>query len=244
LAARATDNSGATNVFGPITVTVVTNPLAISSAGPITFNQQNGLWQQTDIITNRSASIITVSALLFLNINPASATIYNATGKTNIYNPPGDSANHFYILFTQPIQPYSTTNILVQYYTTGHVAPTSSVVALFLQSIPPGPATPTNLTQVHIGRGKFLPDGSYLLDFLTKTNRQYFVFYATNIVSGATVENPFTSSNWFVAPKPGPDGRGISGNGGPVQWIDYGPPLTPTLPTNAPYRYYRAFEKP
>jgi len=185
----------------------------------------NGLWQQLIRMTNIGLATITSVQALFTNILPAGVVIYNANGTNN---------NEPYIFYDQPILPDATALMLVQYYTTGHVAPTSSVRFLVL-SAPPLPPDLTTGISVPITKARFLVrsivEGYFLIDFNTRTNSLYYIQYTADLKGG-------TNTVWTTSLVL------VNGNGGPSRWLDYGPAATVSLPRTQPRRFYRVIEVP
>ena len=222
---RATDPCGLTNTSLPVTV-IVEGPVPPDFGVGVPFlNPANGLWHQLVRMTNTGiATIVSVQAL-FTNIQPAGTVIQNANGITN---------NQPYIYYNQPILPGATGVMLVQYYSTGHSTPTSTIRFVVLVS-PPAPPDLGAGIQVPIARARFasrtLVDNYFLMDFATKADRRYYVQYTTGVKGG-------TNTVWTTSLLP------INGNGGPMSWLDYGPAATDSVPKGQPQRFYRVIEVP
>ena len=222
---RATDPCGLTNTSLPVTV-IVEGPVPPDFGVGVPFlNPANGLWHQLVRMTNTGiATIVSVQAL-FTNIQPAGTVIQNANGITN---------NQPYIYYNQPILPGATGVMLVQYYSTGHSTPSSTVRFVVLVS-PPAPPDLSAGIQVPIVRARFpsrtLVDDYFVLDFATKADRRYYVQYTTGVKGG-------TNTAWTTSLLP------INGSGGPMSWLDYGPAATDSVPKGQPQRFYRVIEVP
>ena len=222
---RATDPCGLTNTSVPVSVTVVGPVPPDFGVGSVFLNPQNGLWQQLIRMTNTGiATIVSVQAF-FTNVQPPGTVIYNANGTTN---------NEAYVYYNQPILPGATGVMLVQYYTTGHIAPTSTIRFVVLAA-PPSPPDLTAGVPVPIINARFLSrtlvDDYFLLDFATKANQQYYIQYAADLRGN-------TNTVWTTSLLP------IKGNGGPARWLDYGPAATESVPKGQPRRFYRVIEMP
>ena len=81
-------------------------------------------------------------------------------------------------------------------------------------------------TPVPIYRQLLLHDGSFLINFATAKNVTYFVLYSSDMI------------NWKTSPQP------VFGDGNPAQWIDYGPPVTDSLPGIQAARFYKVVSQP
>jgi hypothetical protein len=73
-----------------------------------------------------------------------------------------------------------------------------------------------------------LANGDMLIEFPTTVGRAYTVVYSDNIAF----------SNSAIAPP------AIVATANRLQWIDYGPPTTVSVPVNATNRFYRVFLNP
>ena len=71
-----------------------------------------------------------------------------------------------------------------------------------------------------------LPDGRFQMTFPTRVGLRYQVQFSEDIL------------NWFNAGPP------LLGNGQPQNWIDNGPPFTPTPPQTTPHRFYKVVVLP
>jgi hypothetical protein len=89
-----------------------------------------------------------------------------------------------------------------------------------------GATTSASGTPVPIIRQLVLADGSFLINFPTVNGATYFVLYSDDMVTWKTSAQP------------------VHGTGFTVQWIDYGPPATDSLPSTHSSRFYRVVSVP
>ena len=174
---------------------------------------QSGLYQQTVEIYNPSATSV------------SSARVY-AAGLTNdtkgnpirLYNATGSQAGVPFIEFG-PLAASSSTTLTLEYYVSDRVSvPNPIITVVFGTGTLP---VVTNFTALTVDRALFI-NGVFLVEFLTTSNRAYYVQY----------NGEPTSTNWTTS------FPGLVGTGSRVQWIDNGPPRTASLPTNGT-RFYR-----
>ncbi len=206
--ARATDNLGATGTSTPVTVHVIDRlPLTIITA--MHLNPQTGLFEQTVRVTNptySTADAIRVYAYGLTN----GATLYNASGSTTNGIP--------YVQSHAPVAAGSYVDFVIEYYVPSRIAPNPTLIAELVE--PQSIANAIGIGQ-HIERGIVLPDKTFLIEFLSLSNRLYYIQYTTNLTI------------WQTAIP------AITGNGSRVQWIDNGQPKTESSPATLPARYYR-----
>jgi hypothetical protein len=127
------------------------------------------------------------------------------------------------VQYLQPIAPGATAGVVMKYFL-GSNASTNAVpvLAVINMSAPEDPALEGS--QVHITRGMFLPDNTFLLNFFTAANTTYYVQYSEDLKTWKTSVYP------------------VIGTGFSVQWIDYGPPATDSLPKSVTARFYRIIQ--
>jgi hypothetical protein len=211
--ARATDNLGATGVSAPVSVTVLDKlPLTIVAA--MHFNPQTGLFEQTVRVTNPTSSVLNAVRVYAFNLTNH-ATLYNASG-TNTTGTP-------YIQSTGTVAPGSHVDFVLEYYVPSRITPNPVLVPELVQ-----PETRANAIGAgqHIDRGLHLPDGTFLVEFSSVSNRLYYIQYSRNLVDWKTA---------FPA---------ITGNGTHIQWIDNGLPKTESSPATEDMRFYRLIVLP
>jgi hypothetical protein len=184
-----------------------------SAAGPIRLNYQTGFYEQNVTITNPTP--ITLDAVgVIVTYLPTGWRVQNATFTTN-----GLSG----LLYPQAIPPGGSASLTIKYYLGSGANPNAAPVLSVINMSPPADPTLSG-TQTHINRALFLADGTFLLNFPTTAGATYYVQYSADL------------KNWSTSPYP------VSGTGNFVQWIDYGPPATSSLPKAASARFYRVIQ--
>jgi hypothetical protein len=130
-----------------------------------------------------------------------------------------------YLDYPYPIPAGQRVVLAAEYYLTNWSvipAPTVSVQALGIASAPEirGEA-------VVIDRSLRLTNGTFLIEFPSRSNRVYQIQY-----------NRTGLEDWKTAVPP------IIGTGRRIQWIDLGPPKTDVSPASVSNRFYRIFVQP
>jgi hypothetical protein len=105
------------------------------------------------------------------------------------------------------------------------LVPNPTLVAVLVPASQGGGATVSGTGQ-HINRGLLLPNGTFMVEFASVSNRVYYVQYSTDLRDWTTVQ------------------PAITGNGTWIQWIDNGLPKTESAPSAAPVRFYRVILLP
>jgi hypothetical protein len=118
------------------------------------------------------------------------------------------------------VNPGSYVDLVIEYYVPSRIPP-NPILTADLVPPPQGGGTAAAGTQQHIDRGIMLPNKTFLVEFLTVSNRIYSVQYSSDLV------------NWKDAQP------AIVGNGTRIQWIDNGEPKTESAPSVTPARFYR-----
>jgi uncharacterized repeat protein (TIGR01451 family) len=201
----------------------ITNVLvAVTNSGQVN-NFQNGLEEQSILLTNISTTNIVSAARVSVSGLPK--RLYNAVG-TNNGNP--------YVTYTAPLatplEPGQSVTLLMQYYPHGSFAFSNSQLQAYPVPIPnlTPPATTTTSTNINITGIFKLADGNMLIEFPATTGQVYAVVYSDNV----------RFSNAMIAPP------AIVAPANYVQWIDYGPPTTVSAPTDSGNRFYRVIQNP
>lgn len=121
-------------------------------------------------------------------------------------------------------------NLLLQYsprvpfpFTNGQLQP----FAVPVPELTP-PAVVSRDATLTISRLLLRTNGTALLEFPATPGVRYTVVYSAD----ASFSNALMALPSFVAPA------------SLVQWLDYGPPTTLSLPTNTPRRFYRVYRNP
>ena len=231
-AVEALDDTGRTNRSEEVNITILSTLPSFSST--IDTNSlevwQTGLYLQDCWVTNPTPAslqsvrievrgLVTTNTLTVTNNNVVTT---NHVVRTNawLWNATGTNAGSYvpYVQYNPPIGAGQVQRLRLQYYVPDGRVPGPILSVIWLQ-----PANPTNATGAfgHIGRILPFTRGTFLLNFTTLSNRQYYIQYSTNL------------ANWNTSLP------ALTGRGGVQQWLDDGPPMTLVHPTNTPSRYYR-----
>src|SRR5581483_9848934 len=189
-------------------------PLSITSG--VHFNPQTGLFDQHVRVSNPTRS----------PFNAVRVNIFVQTNAVHVYNPSGTTNGIPYVQSAGPVAPGSFIDFVIEYYVTSPGVVPNPVLTAEVVPLPAGGGVSAEGTMVPINRVLLRPDGSFLVEFASLTNRVYYVQYSTDTV------------NWQTAVP------AIAGNGTWIQWIDSGPPKTATHPASEPARYYRVILLP
>jgi len=195
-------------------LTVVTN-------SPQTTNFQNGFIEQSILVSNIGTNAVAAARVVVMRL--PSVRLFNAVG-TNNGNP--------FVVYANTLDTNQSVTLLLQYSVPNRsIFPfTNSQLQAFAVSLPdltPPPVTQTS-TNVNISRILRRANGSVLIEWPSITNRTYTVVYSDNV----QFSNAMMALPSIVAPATR------------TQWVDYGPPITMSHPTNAPVRFYRIFLNP
>jgi uncharacterized repeat protein (TIGR01451 family) len=220
-ASGATDTNTANNFAS--TNILVTNylsgPLGVTTNSSQNYDAQNGLVEQSVTLTNSTASTIASARVV---VSGLTNLLINAVG-TNSGNP--------FVYYMAPLAAGQSVSLLLQYYTPTRSPFSFSNAQLNAFAVPPvrfpapGPAAVS--TNINISRIVQLPNGNILIEWPAVANRTYTVVYSDNVAF----------SNAMIAPP------SITALANRLQWIDYGPPTTVSVPTNSA-RFYRVYQNP
>lgn len=194
-------------------VTTVTS-LALTNitfqAGPITFNPQTGLYQQSLQVNNFSGITAAAVRVAVLGL-PANVTLYNATGSTN---------GAPYVEYDQPIASGGDVVFLLEYYdsTRQPFVSTNFVVTVVAAVTVP---TPTGTFLQLDTNSPFMSEGQLTIEFASVPGHTYVVEYSSDMETWLTATPPIVAKNTRT------------------QWIDSGPPVTQSLPGSTGQRFYR-----
>ncbi len=215
------DTNTANNFF--TTNILVTNyqsgPLGVTTNSGQSYNAQNGLMEQLITVTNDTASTI------------ASARVV-LTGLTNLLvNAVGTNSGNRFVYYLAPLAAGESASLLLQYYIPTRSPFAFSNAQLNAFAVPPvvfsAPRPASVSANLNISRIVQLPNGNVLLEWPTVANQRYTVVYSDD----ASFSNAMIAPPSIIAPA------------NRLQWIDYGPPTTVSVPTNAA-RFYRVFQNP
>ena len=216
-----TDTNTANNFF--TTNILVTNylsgPLGVTTNSSQTYNAQNGMMEQFVIVTNDSGSA-------------AAAVRVVLTGLTNqLVNAVGTNTGNPFVYYLAPLAAGQTGSLLLQYYNPARSPFAFSNAQLNAFALPPvvfsAPKPAGVSSSLNISRIVQLPNGNMLIEWPTVAGRTYTVIYSDSA----------SFSNAMIAPP------SITAPANRFQWIDYGPPTTVSVPTNAA-RLYRVYQNP
>ena len=105
-------------------------------------------------------------------------------------------------------------DFVIEYYVPSRILPNPTLHAqLVLPST--GGSTAADGQQIRIDRGLFLSDNSFMVEFLTVSNRVYVVEYSADMITWKNAQ------------------PAVIGNGTRIQWIDAGEPKTESAPSRS-----------
>ena len=187
-------------------------PLTSLVIGPIAFNPQTGLYQQSVLFTNLSGVPVTGVRIAVLGL-PSSVVLYNSAGSTN---------GAPYVEYGQTVAAGGGVGFLLEYYdaTRQPFVSTNMVATAVAVAPPPVPGG----TVVQLDRVQFISEGQLTIEFVTIPGHTYVVQYSADLIS------------WKAAVPP------IIANAIKTQWIDSGPPKTDSAPGSVAQRYYRVVQ--
>ena len=187
-------------------------PLTSLVIGPIAFNPQTGLYQQSVLFTNLSGVPVTGLRVTVLGL-ASSVVLYNAAGSTN---------GAPYVEYGPTVAAGGGVGFLLEYYdaTRQPFVSTNMVATAVAVAPPPVPVG----TIVQLDRVQFISDGQLTIEFATIPGHTYVVQYSADLIS------------WKAAVPP------IIANATKTQWIDSGPPKTDSAPGGVAQRYYRVVQ--
>jgi uncharacterized repeat protein (TIGR03803 family) len=201
---------------------VIVTPLPVThsggiAAGPIAFNPQTGLYQQTVVFSNTSAgpAPATIPAVrISVPDLPAGVSLYNASGASN---------GAPYVEYDQPIPGSGTVTFLLEYYVSTR---TAFVSTNFIASVVASAPIPTPMgTVLQLDQNQaFVSQGQLTIEFATIPGRTYLVEYSSDMKTWLAAVPPITAKNTKT------------------QWIDAGPPKTESPPGSLGQRFYRVVQ--
>jgi len=212
--ARATDNLGETADSEPVTVSVVTGEGPTVTVLGMGFVNQNGTVWLTNVVCNPELSLPGGMKVFINGITNNTITVVNATGTSNGVP---------FVETLGEIQPGQCwTNIIEFHDPTGVAFRPILSAQLLVGGGGTGPVpAPPGIPQAVLFQ-RMLTSGTFLIEFATTNNGTYYVQYKDNLADA-----------WSTVPQV------FTGTGQHIQWVDSGPPLTPSLPSTSPARFYR-----
>ncbi len=212
--------NGAGQVLDPLiafntAMVVREGTLSSSNLSSITLNRQTGFFDQTVRIINNLSHIAPAVRLHVLNM-ASTWSVMNATGATN---------GHPFLQSNSPLAPGEFVDLRVEYRVPNRIPSPQPNYTVEIIGPFPSPPTPNGTPQPLPVRA-VLPDGSFLLEFNSLSNRSYRIQYSHELTNWTTVV------------------PALLGNGSRIQWIDYGPPKTDRPPATDTERFYRLFLLP
>ena len=191
--------------------------LAVTNSSQ-TMDRQNGLEEQSILVTNQGLTAVPAVRLVVSGLN---RQLFNAVGTNNV-NP--------FVIYGTNLPAGGSVNLLLQYNPRGTFTFTNGQLQAFAVPAPNWTPPPVVSTSTNFNLSRIVPltNGNVLIEFPAVSNRTYTVVYSDNVLfSNAMIAPPA-----MVAPA------------NQIQWIDYGPPTTLTAPTNVTTRFYRVFQNP
>jgi len=211
--AKATDGCGLISTSAPVTVSVLSAPPM--SIGPVQYDPQTDIFKQKVRFTNPTYSSFDAVRVYVSNLtNSPAITVCNASGQTNGIP---------YVQTQGPVMPGSFVDLIIEYCSPLRVTPNPVLQA---QLVPPSTTASFVGVQQHINRGLMLANHTFLVEFLSASDRIYAIQYSSDLV------------NWKSALP------AITGTGTWIQWIDNGQPKTESSPDSVDHRFYRLIELP
>ena len=175
----------------------------------------SGQWIQ---LTNNGSSLIASARVIVSGLTTNG--LFNAAG-TNNGNP--------FIIYGSTLNPGQSGNMLLEFFPRNYFPFSASQMQAFatpLANLPPPANLGTPITPIFSARLTGHLTNSVLIQWPSVLGK-YTILYSDN----PNFSNPLFAPPAIVAPA------------NEVEWIDYGPPVTISLPTNS-VRYYRVYVSP
>jgi uncharacterized repeat protein (TIGR01451 family) len=206
------------NNFASTNITVtnyLSGTLVAMTTSAQSTNFVNGLLEQTIMVSNAGLSSVPAARIVVIGLTNR---LFNAVG-TNNGNP--------FVYYSTNLAAGQSVNLLLQYFPRKSFPFTNSQLSAFAVPLPNWtPPSGTMGTNV-ISRIVELTNGNMLIEWPSTLGRTYTVVYSDNV----------SFSNAMIAPP------AIVAPANDMEWIDYGPPTTVSVPTNVA-RFYRVFQNP
>jgi len=194
-------------------ITTVTAPVLTNvsiQAGPVIFNPQTGLYQQTVQFNNLSE--VTAAAVRISVLGLATNVV--------LYNASGTADGVPYVQYNQPVPVGSNVVFLLEYYDrTRTLTASTNFVATVVAAVTVPPPTGTYL-QLDTN-SPFMNEGELTIEFASVPGHTYVVQYSSDMQTWLTAAPPIVAVNTRT------------------QWIDSGPPKTESPPGSPGQRFYR-----
>ena len=199
-------------VIPPVTNTPPPPQNLTAKIGPIVFNPQTGLYQQTLLVTNLTGVALTAVRITVLSL-PSTVLVYNAAGMTN---------GQPYVEYDQTVAVGGNVSFLLQYYVATRQSFTSTnFLVTAVAAATPASATGTVL---QLDRKAFMSEGQLTIEFASVPGHTYVVQYSSDMETWLTAAPPIVAKNTKT------------------QWIDAGPPSTDSPPDGVASRFYRIIQ--
>ena len=130
-----------------------------------------------------------------------------------------------YVQTHAAVPPGSYVDLVIEYYSPLRIQPNATLRAELVPPVTGGGAALVGTGQP-INRGVLLANQTFMVEFITASNRVYSVQYSSDLV------------NWKSAQP------AVTGTGNWVQFIDNGEPKTESAPASQPKRFYRVILLP
>ncbi len=183
-----------------------------ATIGPIAFNPQTGLYQQTLLVTNLTGGALAAVRVAVLSL-PSTVLVYNASGVTN---------GQPYVEYDQTVATGGSVSFLLQYYVATRQSFTSTnFLVTAVAAATPASATGTVL---QLDRAAFMSEGQLTIEFASVPGHTYVVQYSGDMETWLTAAPPIVAKNTKT------------------QWIDAGPPSTESPPAGLSQRFYRIIQ--
>ncbi len=211
-----TVNDAASTNFdvGPL----VAGSLVASNVTAMTFNPQTGLMEQTVRIVNVGTNAVASARII---VSELTNRLFNAVG-TNDGNP--------FVVYGATLETNQSVDLVLEYFVPTRLpimvadsqlhafgAPAANLAA------PPGAPIPPPAPRIVM-----LNPNRFLIEFPSTPGATYTVLYRDGSISS----NELAAQPAIVAPADR------------VQWLDYGPPKTVSLPASVSSRFYRVIQNP
>lgn len=195
--------------------------LLLKSLAAYSVQDLSGATVEWLTILNPTSSRGSVSSLRISFFDLGVDSLGNAI---RLLNATGTNNGVPYLLIPTAVAPAGALPVNAEYYVSDRTTTPRPrlVIEMVTEGLPTRPAG----TELAIDQTNFY-QGRVILDFQSRAGKTYYILYS------ASPTGPFDISF-----------PGVTGTGGPLQWVDTGPPRTPSLPATAGTRYYRLLQVP